>query len=249
MSNYILADIKRICRKRSFFITLATYMGLFLLMIFIFSNPSFTAADYLGRTETYLGFYSLVVGLSIFLSVYSDDFKSKSMQVAIGFGIPRHKVVLSKAIESILLLIITMLGMGLILLIVPIPLGLSLNQAQVTELISTYIVETLRAMTYMTLASVFVFYTQNAVSGIISYVLLSSRTMLILLSLILNQSFFVNTFGDLTQYLSSTLLYQAQSLFLESGKWSSGLWLVLVAYIIVPIGLAILSFNKKELEF
>ncbi len=249
MTNYILADIKRICRKRSFFITLGIYVGLFLLMIFILSSPSFTVGEYVESTETYLSFYPLVVGLSVFLSVYSDDFKSKSMQVAIGFGIPRHKVVLSKLIESIVLLVMTILGIGVIFLIVPIPLGLSLKQEQVTSLVTILLVELFRTITYIALASILVFYTQNAISGIIAYVLLSSKTIMILLSIILSQSFFINTFGNLTQYFSSTLLYQARTTFLESGKWSSGLMLVLIAYIIVPIGLSIFSFNKKELEF
>ena len=43
------------------------------------------------------------------------------------------------------------------------------------------------------------FYTQNAVNGTIVYVLLSSRTVMLLATMILGQELFVNMIGDMTK--------------------------------------------------
>ena len=51
--------------------------------------------------------------------------KSKSIQVAIGYGLQRHKVVLSKVIESILLIFASIFCIGILTLLAPVVLGLA----------------------------------------------------------------------------------------------------------------------------
>lgn len=249
MNNYILADIKRIFHKSSFLSTFAIYMGLFLIMIFIYFNPTFTSDAYVVKTKTFLNFFSLFIGLLVFLSVYYDDFKSKSMQVAIGYGIPRYKVVLSKFIEVVLLLLISAFFICIVILIVPTVLKLSLNSTQITDLVFSVIIEVLKSIGYICISAIPVFYTQNAVGGTIFYVLLSSRTIMILLSMILGQSFLTNTVGDLTQYLYTQQLYNVHSRFIQTGTISISLLLAIIIYVLLPVLLSIFSFNKRELEF
>lgn len=249
MRNYVLADIKRICHKKSFLAIVGAYMGLFLIMIFIYFNPSFTAAAYVAKTTTFLSFFLLFVGLLVFLSVYYDDFKSKSMQIAIGYGMSRYKVVLSKVMDSILLLFVTVFCIGIIILIIPAILGLSLSGAQIVELVASIIVEVLRAIGYICISAIPVFYTQNAVNGTIFFVLLSSKTIMILLTMILGQDILVNTVGDLMQYLYTSMLYNTRNMFVQEGTVSITLFGALTLYIVLPVILSILSFRKKELEF
>ena len=70
MSNYVLADIKRICHKKSFLRTIGIYIGLFCIMMFIYFNPTYTADAYVAKTTIFLGFFPLFVGLTVFLSVF-----------------------------------------------------------------------------------------------------------------------------------------------------------------------------------
>lgn len=249
MSNYILADIKRVFHKKSFFLTAGIYMALFLMMMFIYFNPTFTSDNYVAKTKTFLGLFPIIIGLPIFLSVYYDDFKSKSMQVAIGYGISRYKVVLAKFIESILLILACTLCIGIVVLFVPVVLGLSLSNTQITTIVLSIIAEGLKAIGYISIAVIPCFYTQNAVSGTIFYVLLSSRTIMIFLSMVLGQNFIINMFGDLTKYLYTSQLYSISSIFIETGTINISLLWTVMAYVILPVLLSIFSFNKRELEF
>lgn len=51
MSNYVLADIKRICHKKSFLRTIGIYIGLFCIMMFIYFNPTYTADAYVAKRQ------------------------------------------------------------------------------------------------------------------------------------------------------------------------------------------------------
>ena len=249
MYNYILADIKRICHKKSFLMTVGAFIGLFLLMMFIYSNPTFTENTYVAKATSFLGYFPLIIGLIVFLSVYYDDFKSKSMQVAIGYGMRRYKVVLSKIIESIVLFVLSIIIIGIITMIVPVLLGLELNGSQITEILFTLIIEMLRAIGYISISSIPVFYTQNAVNGTILYVLLSSKTIMLLLSIILGQDFVVNIFGNLTKFVYTVGLYGIRSTFMQTGIINMSIVLMGIIYVIIPTIISICGFKKKELEF
>lgn len=249
MRNYILADIKRICHKKSFPATAGAYTGLFLIMIFIYFNPSFTTGAYVAKTTAFLSFFPLFVGLIVFLSVYYDDFKSKSMQIAIGYGMPRYKVVLSKVVESFILLLAIIFVVGITILIIPAVSGMTLSGAQVAELIASVIVEALRTIGYICISAIPVFYTQNAVNGTILFVLLSSKSVMILLTMMSGQDILVNLMGDLTQYLYTSMLYSTRNMFVQTGTVNVMLFVSLAFYIVLPVILSVLGFRKKELEF
>lgn len=249
MRNYIFADIRRIAWKQSFLAVLGAYMGLFLLMMFLYFNPTFTAEAYTAKTKTFLSFFPLFLGVLVFLAVYYDDFKSKSMQVAIGYGISRYRVVLAKFVESILLLLTAGLAMGLVIFVLPVLLGLPLNAIQRTELVCSIFAEGMRALGYISLSAVPAFYAQNAVGGTVLCVLLSSRTVMILLTMILGQDFLVQVFGDLTQYLFTAQLYSIRSAFVEHGTVGMALIWTTAAYILFPTMLSAFRFYKRELEF
>ncbi len=141
------------------------------------------------------------------MSVYADDFKCRSMQVAIGYGIGRERIVFAKLIESTVLLLATAACMAVLILAAPLLLGLSPNSEQMASLALTVAADSLRALGYGALSSIAVFMTQNAVNGIIIYVLLSSKTIYIILSMLLGQDIIVNIVEDLTKFLYTNLLY------------------------------------------
>lgn len=249
MNNYIFADVRRIFHKKSFLAMSGIYAGIFLLMMFIFFNPTFTGDTYVAKTKTFLSFFPFLIGLALFLSIYYDDFKSKAMQVAIGYGIPRYKVVLLKFIESILLFMAAAICVLVIVLITPVIMGLSLSNIQITELVSGVFVEMLRGIGYVSISVIPVFYTQNSVSGIICNVLLSSKTILLLLSMVLSQEFIADRFGNLTNYLFTVQLYAVQNIFVQTEKFDFALVLSSAIYILFPVLISVFCFNKKELEF
>lgn len=171
------------------------------------------------------------------------------MQIAIGYGTPRRKIIIAKLIESMLLLIVITFITGFLVLGTPLILGLAPTQQQLSYLALTVVADMLRAIGYIALSTIPVFFTQNAVNGIIVYVLLSSKTVYIILTMIWGQELFVNLAGDLTQYLYTTQLYDACTLFSQAGQLDFAWMIAPVLYVFIPTIIVIIGFNKKELEF
>lgn len=249
MRNYLVADIRRVLHKPSFLGACATFAGLFFLLVFIYFNPGITADLYVAKVSSFLSFFPLLVGLFVFMAVYADDFKCRSMQVAIGYGIPRGRIVLGKLLESALLLLCAAAVLEVLVTVTPIVLGLAPGFRHLESLTLTLLAETLRALGYTALATVPVFFSQNAVNGSIVYVLLASKTVYIVLTLLLGQDFVQNTVGDLTKYLYTTQLYTARDLLLGNASFAAPLLWAVLGYVVLPTGIAAWAFYKKELEF
>ena len=201
MMNYLSADLHRVLHKQFFLGSVGAFSVLFAVLVFIYFNPSFTAEMYVAKVTSFLSFFPLIIGVFVFMSVYADDFKCRSMQVAIGFGMPRSRIILAKLLESALLLLGAAVAVGVLVLCAPAVLGLAPDARQTLSLALTVAAEMLRALGYLALSAVPVFLSQDAAGGVIAYVLLASKSVYIILSLVLGQEVFTATFGDLTQYL------------------------------------------------
>ena len=162
---------------------------------------------------------------------------------------PRSRIILVKLLESALLLLGTAVIMGILVLCTPVVLGMAPNTQQLMSLALTVAAEMFRALGYLSLSTIPVFFSQDAVGGIIVYVLLSSKTVYIVLTMILGQEFLVNTIGDLTQYLYTTQLYTVKADLIDGNLFIFPLVFALLIYIVLPTIIAIIGFRKKELEF
>lgn len=249
MTNYLGADLRRILHKQSFLGSVGAFAVFFAVLVFIYFNPSFTAEMYVAKVTSFLSFFPLVIGVFVFLSVYADDFKCRSMQVAIGFGMPRSQIVLAKLLESALLLLGAAVAVGVPVLCAPAILGLAPDARQTLSLALTVAAEMLRALGYLALSTIPVFFSQDAVGGIIADVLLSSKTVYIVMSMVLGQEFLVDTIGDLTQYLYTTQLYAVKADLMDGNPCIIPFVTALLIYIFLPTIIAIIGFRKKELEF
>ena len=127
MINYIMEDIKRILYKNSFLTCVAVFFIIYAGLVFSYFNPTFTSDMYVAKTTSYLSYFPLIVGLFVFMSVYADEFKCKSMQVAIGYGFSRKKIIASKLLESFIILFGVSVTAGAVITIAPSVLGLSLT--------------------------------------------------------------------------------------------------------------------------
>lgn len=249
MTDYIVADIKRILHKNSFLTCVAAFFIIYAGLVFIYFNPAFTSDMYVAKITSYLSYFPLIVGLFVFMSVYADDFKCKSMQVAIGFGFSRKKIIASKLLESLIIIFGVSVIAGVVMTIVPSTLKLSVTLQMRLSLVLTIISEMLRTFGYIAMSAIAVFLTQNAVSGIIVYVLLATKSVYIILSMILGQDIIVNTLGDLNRCLYTNQLYMAKTTLLQNGRLEIGTVIAVVLYVFVPTLISAIIFNKKELEF
>lgn len=122
--------------------------------------------------------------------------KCRSMQVAIGYGMPRGRILFAKLLESAVLLLATAAVMAALLTAAPLLLGLAPTPQQMASLVLTAGAELLRALGYGAISAVAVFLTQNATGGTVLYVLLSSKTVYIIATMLLGQDFLHDTVGD-----------------------------------------------------
>ena len=249
MTNYIGADLRRIFRKQSFVWAVWAFAGCFALLVFIYWGPSFTAEMYVSKMTSFMSFFPLVVGLLTFLSVYTDDFKCCSMQIAIGYGISRGRIIFAKLLENTVLLLATAAFMTILLAAAPLLIGLTPTAQQMASLVLTAGAELLRALGYGAISAVAVFLTQNATGGTILYVLLSSKTVYIILTMLLGQDFLLGTVGDLTKYLYTVMLYTCKADIVQGWKPCSCLISALLIYVVLPTIISFIGFRKKELEF
>lgn len=249
MLNYLIADLNRMSRKKSLIYTLATFLGLFLTMVFIIYTPNLDGGGYLSKTDLFLGFYPLVVGIPIFLSIYSDDFKSKAMQIAIGYGIDRNKIILTKAIETVILSVISGVLLGVLVTVVPKILGLTLTHEQFLELTLGALTGILKIIVYVGISTILVYHYQNAMYGTISFVLLGSGTVGMILNLILSQQFVVDLVGNLTEHMFTTLLAMEKLNYMTKGSFNITSIIEIILYMVIPVIVSMIIFRKKELEF
>ena len=249
MMNYLSADLRRILHKQSFLGSVGAFAVLFAVRGFIYFNPSFTAEMYVAKVTSFLSFFPLIIGVFVFMSVYADDFKCRSMQVAIGYGMPRSRIILAKLLESATLLLGIAVIMGILVLCTPVALGLAPNTQQLMSLALTVIAEMLRALGYLALSTIPVFFSQDAVAGIIADVKKKKKTVYIVMSMVLGQEFLVDTIGDLTQYLYTTQLYAVKANLMDGNPCIIPFVTALLIYIFLPTIIAIIGFRKKELEF
>ena len=89
MNNYISANLQRIFRKQSFLWAFRAFVGCFAIHVFTYFDPNFVAGMYFPPMTEFIDYFPLVVELLTFLSVYADNFKCRSMQIVIGYGMPR----------------------------------------------------------------------------------------------------------------------------------------------------------------
>ncbi|MFM1602560.1 hypothetical protein ABGF26_05430 [Helcococcus ovis] len=249
MLNYIDADIKRILKKIMFLLTSGLFICLFILMLFIKNGSTYKTDTLIEDIRNFSSWFPFIVGLPIFLSVFADDLNAKTMQVAIGFGISRNKVILSKLIETVVLSLLICVVSIVAMIFMPIVMGLKFNTTQVYTIVVTMIIEVIHLVGFISIGMPFVFFSQNTTGGLIIYVLLSSKMAQIILSLILENEFITNIFGHASKYLLTLNLYYWRNNILAMGNIITIEILVTAFYILLLVILTIYLFKDSELEF
>lgn len=248
MSNYIKADLKRIFKKGSFLAVNVLFWVLVVLQAVLRREASFTTADYLEGCMQLAGYFSLIVGLPIFLGVYSDDLKAKSMQVAIGFGMSRNKVVLTKLFEVIIMTLVIGTFSALVMSVIPWCLGLTITVRQVCLLVVVMLTEGLRIIGYISLGLPLIYRAQNSIPGLILYLLLASKIIWIIVQDILTRDIFTRILGDTTRFILTNASYSLRGIVTGAPHGLSS-YVVVLAYIVIPLLISLRVFKNRELEF
>ena len=246
MLNYIKADILRVLTRVRRWIIL----GIILLLIGALSIQSpdshATGVSNLENLETTLQAMPLIIGYIEILYVFGDDFKGKTAQIAIGMGVKRREVVLSKWIEVVILAFLDTFAAALVAIVVtafsPAPIPLELYG----ELIIQCLICVLSVAGYMALVLPILFAAQGTTVAMLIYMLLSSKLMHKLFEL-LGKIKELSPLHLSNYTLTNCLNVLRSRLLLGSMHFESLAGIVI--YLSVFVTMAVFIYRKLELEF
>lgn len=238
MINWIKADIYRLLHKKNLYIMMIIGLLLYFAAVCLVDD-----LEYFTQIATFIfSVNTFLIGIPIFLNVYSDSFKAKVMQITIGLGVPRWQVVLAKiSIASIFCLIINLFFALVFIITTAIiyPAGLD-----VVAILMTALIDAFKIIVYLALSMIIVYLSQKPIHGMIIYIMAISNIFYGLLNLVLNIPYVVDIIGN----RSDLLLTNAFSL-VEFNYGDLFGWSIILVYLVVALGLSITLFKNVELDF
>lgn len=248
MADLIKADLYRIFNKKGLYIFSGICSVLFLVMMYLVHYPSFGYGDYVSFIQMVSSFIGIIIGTFVVGIVYNDDLRSKSLQSAIGFGMKRSQIVITKYIIALIIYLIITSGFLALIESIPYMFAFPIEAKLHSALLMIFLGEVLKGIVYMALTSIVVFATQKTTIVTTVYLLLATQTISGILSMVLGMDFVVNLLGNVIQYIPTNAITDLTGQLINNAMPTKGL----IVFAITVIGSILLSigvFGKKELEF
>ena len=253
MRNVIKADIRRVQSKVGFIVCMGIEVALIILagilgkFVPLTVNGEKNATLYVAAA---IFFFPLFVGISIFSAIYSDDFKSSSMQTAIGFGMTRYKLIWARFFEGLLLLCETAVVFSIVYFVTEKILG-EKNSDIINGIITDIWVRDLKILGFLCLSLIIVYGTQKPGGGLVLYILLLTGVFGTMIEALDFIPFFSDREIKISKYFPSGVITSLQEAINDGDAGKIILYFVAfsVCYIVVPVFISIGIFNKKELDF
>lgn len=248
MLNYIHADLHRIFRRipRCVFIILfyAIILG---VECYQAVSKSYNSVNLMADSPTFFGIASLVLGIVELQSVFSDDFRAKTMQIAIGLGLSRPKVVLVKLLDVAILSVVDQMVLMFLFILGGMGCGISLLGDQIRMLVVSALGCALSTILMTALTMIPLFYLQSTSLAILFFLLISADPLQLILAMFSTNEIVLNLHLQELPYsvVTSTLTTQ-----LALGNTLPIPQLLgTIAYLVLAYGLTVLVFRKRELDF
>ena len=246
MKRYMKADFYRIFGRVSRYITLAVLFIGFGFFMYAVSDGSTPYELVETLTKIVNSLICPIFGLVEYGVVYGDDVKAKTMQIAIGTGISRKKVIFTKWVEIMLLTILDVAIFLGIAFAVSMLRGAVFSGEPLRDVLvlTGFALVKLAGATAVT--SILLFATMNPTLGMIMYIISAFGILYFLMSALV-------TIGPLEtlhldQYLFTSLLEAAKTRAVI-GTFSIPHAAGVAAYLLLFYLLACSAFRKVELEF
>ena len=254
MISFMKADIYRIVTKKSRIVLMI------LALIATLGCSVIDMYDYMavGASHRATGIY-LTVGIASYLFIYTiplmifnlfycfgDDLRAKSMQAAIGMGMGRGKLVVTKWLDLAIISFFDILFYTMVPLLFFTALGKTEGGFALEILAKTQFTAWIEVMMAVTLAMVVIYWSQKAIWGVLVYVFVSNSLL-----------------GNVFEYFINIDFIREHSLWNWTSATSVGnliqqIWLgsinpmnlfMTLLYLAAGFGATILIFKKLELEF
>lgn len=195
MKRIISTDLRRAQMKKSFIVCLCIVALLMLVVCIVaFVRPagaeelagqtaetSGKGLKFLNNVGIAYGMIPFLVGIPVFQAVFSDDFKSRTMQTAIGHGISRRRLVLCRFYEACALIVEACLIFTVIAFIMGLIMGASIGGLALMT--GKLFFDALLVVANISIAMVVLYATQNPTGGLVMYILLAAEAFRMLLTM------------------------------------------------------------------
>lgn len=263
MLNYIKADLSRIFKRAPRIVLLLISFAVFCLAIFIYVSVTKVLADpafeelglgivnptshVYGAIVQIAGYAMGLFGLFELIYVFSDDFRAKTAQIAIGVGVGRFKVILSKLIDLLVLLVVDMIVLLGLSFLMSMLLGATMSMPQLLDLGKQMVVGmVLSNLAYSALLFILLFPTQSMTLGILGFLALNFHIVSGIVSLSNHVSALEKL--NLSRYTLTTFLGKIGDM-AEGAALDIVPFLAVAAYIAVSLLITHLLYRNKELDF
>lgn len=250
MRNYIRADVKRILQRSSHLFSMLLLFALYVIVLYL-PNRSMqvTSVTLIASACSMLDWLAVFLGLFEMLAVFSEDFKVKTMQVAIGLGVTRNKVVICKLLETIILMVLDCIVIVLLTLVTGSVLGASIVPAVMMDLVLALLVKFLLAQAVVvSITMIVMFMTQSTILSLFVYILTGLGTIYLLLSFM---PMFGLTWLENLNLGRLTLSYHVGAFYsrLVLGSFDFVSFLIVIVHLAAGIIATCKLFQKSELDF
>ena len=245
MRSLIVSDILRILKKKTYWIVMAI-----VLVITLFSGLGMIKSGFNGMTSQSTNIRntgSTILGICIFLSVYADEFSSRSMQCMIGRGISRAKLQTAKLIDCVILTFISCVIWAAWVTVLNLIFGAKLQPSYLPAIYAAFLAFAFQAIAYGTISAVFLYKSSNVAAAtvvdIVLYVVLFEFIDMIATNAPLAPTIIADRIcltGCINQIYTRIVLGQ------PCGWLIAG---VCLFYISGALLISILVFRKRELDF
>ena len=247
MKYLIIADVKRIFRKPTYRMALLVCLVLSLIRVIRAKVNVWNGYTFVTGQAGALKIAGLILGISIYLSVYADEFSSNSMQCLIGHGISRFRLLLAKFFDCVIVTVVSFSVYFFFTMMLGLALGAGINASELKYISGIIVVWMFRSLGYATFSMIVLYWTKNVALATVTdaILLFAAGSLMNFLNIIpvikfyhLNTSFFE---GMLTGANSS----------IQLGLASGWLWILfaIARICIFSIVVSFLLFRKKELDF
>lgn len=252
MLNYIRADYKRIAGRGNRVALMVIYMIALLAMLLIpwLRKPDeWNSVRFMDAMVTpVLHVYPVLMGLVCFVTTFADDFRCKTMQVAIGIGVSRNKVVISKLIQYALVVLTDLVAIGVVSAVIAVVSGANVTAAHTLKIFIDFLGAWLNCIGYASICMIIVFQLQGITVAMLVFLAFSSQLPYFLLRMLTR--FGPQTFSRL-HLEKLTLDYSLEVLRsnLIMGKLNFSAIMGVVIYIGIGLVCSCMIFRKRELDF
>lgn len=250
MSNLIRGDIRRIVRKGSmwvFFIIAVLYNAA--NVIYVLKNKLSTSYMFMNANASFLvEGCGLLVGIGVFLAVYGDEFRTMTITTVIGAGYSRLKVIISKFIDSIILIVGFFILSALSVPVLAKMTGITMSSEEIRIVMLSLLIGIYYTIGCVVIASIAIY-----LSGNIPFSVLVVVTLFAILPSIMNLLGMIRVLRPLhlnrIDFHGITMRGMTDILLGAPFKGIITLISGFLIYVGGSIAITYIFFNKKELDF